>query len=113
MYFTYLGMLLVAITPSFPDAAILQSKIPKWWLWLYYLTSTSWSLNAMLTSQFGDVKMKIVAFGEIKSVEDFLKDSFGYRHEQLPLVFILLALWPIVLAILFAYCIAKLNFQRR
>ncbi|KAF5782016.1 putative AAA+ ATPase domain, pigment precursor permease/Protein ATP-binding cassette sub-family G [Helianthus annuus] len=130
MYFTYLGMLLVAITPSFPVAAILQSafytifnllsgflipkpKIPKWWLWLYYLTPTSWSLNAMLTSQFGDVKMKIVAFGEIKSVEDFLKDYFGYRHEQLPLVFILLALWPIVLAILFAYCIAKLNFQRR
>ncbi|KAL8205881.1 hypothetical protein R6Q57_009432 [Mikania cordata] len=130
MYFTYLGMLLVAITPSFPVAAILQSafytifnlfagflipkpKIPKWWLWLYYLTPTSWSLNAMLTSQYGDVKTKILVFGEIKFVDDFLKDYFGYHHEQLPLVFVLLALWPIVLAILFAYCIAKLNFQRR
>ncbi|KAK1440473.1 hypothetical protein QVD17_06300 [Tagetes erecta] len=130
MYFTYLGMLLVAITPSFPVAAILQSafytifnlfsgfliprpKIPKWWLWLYYLTPTSWSLNAMLASQFGDVKMKIVVFGEIKSVEDFIQDYFGYHQEQLPLVFVLLALWPTVLAFLFAYCIAKLNFQRR
>nr|XP_043620816.1 pleiotropic drug resistance protein 3-like [Erigeron canadensis] len=130
MYFTYLGMLLVAITPSFPVAAILQSafytlfnlfagylipkpKIPKWWLWLYYLTPTSWSLNAMLTSQFGDVKTKIIGFGEPISVEDFLRDYFGYHHEQLPLVFVLLALWPIVLAALFAYCIAKLNFQRR
>ncbi|KAI3810521.1 hypothetical protein L1987_20137 [Smallanthus sonchifolius] len=130
MYFTYLGMLLVAITPSFPVAAILQSafytifnlfagflipkpKIPKWWLWMYYLTPTSWSLNAMLTSQFGDVKTEIVVFGEVKSVEDFLKDYFGYHHEQLPLVFVLLAIWPLVLAVLFAYCIAKLNFQRR
>ncbi|KAF5809611.1 putative ABC-2 type transporter [Helianthus annuus] len=62
MYFTYLGMLLVAVTPSFPVAAILQSafytmfnlfagflipkpKIPNWWIWLYYLTPTSWSLS--------------------------------------------------------------------
>lgn len=77
-------------------------KIPSWWLWLYYMTPTSWSLNAKLTSQFGDIKTKIVVFGEIKSVEDFLRDYFGYHHEQLPLVFALLTLWPIVLAILFA-----------
>ncbi|KVI11107.1 hypothetical protein Ccrd_010485, partial [Cynara cardunculus var. scolymus] len=130
MYFTYLGMLLVAITPNFPVAAILQStfytmfnlfggflipkpKIPGWWIWLYYATPTSWSLNAMLTSQYGDVTKEIVVFGETKRVEAFLRDYFGYHHDELPIAFILLALYPIVLASLFAYCIAKLNFQRR
>ncbi|KAG6408667.1 hypothetical protein SASPL_131685 [Salvia splendens] len=50
LYFTYLGMLLIAITPSFPVAAISQSafytmfnlfagflvphpQIPRWWIW--------------------------------------------------------------------------------
>ncbi|GMP39819.1 hypothetical protein CsSME_00010509 [Camellia sinensis var. sinensis] len=55
LYFTYLGMLFVALTPAFPVAAILQSafytmlslffgylipqpQISKWWIWMYYLT---------------------------------------------------------------------------
>ncbi|XP_035830100.1 pleiotropic drug resistance protein 3-like [Helianthus annuus] len=130
MYFTYLGMMLVAMTPSFPVAAILQAqfytmfnlfggflipkpKIPNWWIWMYYLTPTSWSLNALLTSQYGDVKKEILVFGETKSVESFIRDYFGYHHDQLPLVFVLLALYPIVLASLFAYFVAKLNFQKR
>nr|GEW00545.1 pleiotropic drug resistance protein 3-like [Tanacetum cinerariifolium] len=88
-------------------------KIPNWWIWLYYLTPTSWSLNAMLTSQYGDIKKDILVFGETKSVEAFLRDYFGFYHDQLPLAYVLLALYPIVLAALFAYCISKLNFQRR
>ncbi|PWA80245.1 pleiotropic drug resistance protein 3 [Artemisia annua] len=130
MYYNYLGMLLVAMTPSFPVAAVLQSafyatfnlfggflipkpKIPNWWIWLYYMTPTSWTLNALLTSQFGDMKKEILVFGENKSVEIFLREYFGYHHEQLPLAFVLLALYPIIFASLFACCIAKLNFQRR
>ncbi|KAJ0734531.1 putative ABC-type sulfate transporter [Helianthus annuus] len=130
MYFNYLGMLLVAVTPSFPVAAILQSafytifnlfagflipktKIPNWWIWLYYLTPTSWSLNAMFTSQYGDVKTEILVFGETKSVEGFLRDYFGYHHDLLPLTYVILTLFPVILASLFAICIAKLNFQRR
>ncbi|KAM0064290.1 putative ABC transporter, AAA+ ATPase domain, ABC-2 type transporter [Helianthus debilis subsp. tardiflorus] len=130
LYFTYLGMLFVAVTPSIPEAAILESafytmfnlfagflvpkpKIPNWWIWLYYLTPTSWSLNAMLTSQYGDVKTNILVFGEAKSVEAFIKDYFGYHHDLLPLTFVILALYPILLASLFAFCISKLNFQKR
>ncbi|KAI3473056.1 hypothetical protein Pfo_031083 [Paulownia fortunei] len=84
LYYTYLGMLLIAITPSFPVAAILQSafytmfnlfagfliprpQIPKWWIWFYYLIPTSWSLNGVLTSQYGDVEQEITVFGETKT----------------------------------------------
>ncbi|KAM7481855.1 hypothetical protein LguiB_006438 [Lonicera macranthoides] len=130
LHFTYLGMLLVSSTPSFPIAAILQSafytmfnlfsgfiiprpQIPKWWLWLYYLTPTSWTLNAMLTSQYGDSDKEITAFGEMKTVSAFLKDYFGFHHDNLPIVAVVMVLYPIVFASLFAYCIGKLNFQRR
>ncbi|XP_047315156.1 pleiotropic drug resistance protein 3-like [Impatiens glandulifera] len=130
LYFTYLGMLLVAVTPSFPIAAILQStlytllnlfagflipqpQIPKWWIWLYYMTPTSWTLNAMLTSQYGDLKRTIFVFGGQKSVADFLHDFFGFHHDRLPLTAVVLLAFPVGFAALFALCIEKLNYQRR
>ncbi|KAL2477803.1 ABC transporter G family member 37 [Forsythia ovata] len=83
-YFTYQGMLLVSMTSSIPLAAIIQSvfysmlnlfsgfliprpQIPKWWVWFYYLAPSSWTLNCMLTSQYGDLEKEIDAFGETKN----------------------------------------------
>ncbi|PSS03109.1 Pleiotropic drug resistance protein [Actinidia chinensis var. chinensis] len=130
LYFAYLGMLLVAMTPSLPVAAITQStfyilfnlfsgflipqpQIPKWWIWMYYISPTSWTLKGMLTSQYGDIDKEIVVFGETKTVAAFLRDYFGYHHDHLPFVAVVLMIYPILFAILFAYCIGKLNFQRR
>ncbi|KAI8531756.1 hypothetical protein RHMOL_Rhmol11G0160400 [Rhododendron molle] len=128
--YTYVGMLLVAMTPSFPVAASLQSvffimfnlfsgflipppQIPKWWIWMYYLTPTSWTLKGILTSQYGDIQKEIMVFGKTKTVSAFLTDYFGYHHDVLPIVGVVLIMYPIVFALLFACCIEKLNFQRR
>ncbi|XP_060167398.1 LOW QUALITY PROTEIN: pleiotropic drug resistance protein 3-like [Lycium barbarum] len=130
LYFTYLGMMLVSMTPNFPVAATLQSsfytmfnlfagflmpkaQIPKWWIWFYYLIPTSWTLNGMLTSQYGDVQTEITVFGEKKTVAAFIRDYFGFHHNQLPIVAVVLIAYPLVFAILFAFFIRKLNFQRR
>ncbi|XP_041019937.1 pleiotropic drug resistance protein 3-like [Juglans microcarpa x Juglans regia] len=130
MYFNYLGMLLVSLTPNFPVAAILcssffsmfvlfsgflmpEQKIPKWWIWLYYLTPTSWSLKGLLTSQYGDINKEIMVFGETKTVAAFLKDYYGFHHDHLPLVAVVLVAFPLVFASLFAYFVGRLNFQRR
>lgn len=90
-----------------------MQQIPRWWIWVYYATPTSWSLNGMLNSQFGDVEKEIAVFGGTKTVAEFLRDYFGYRHDLLPLVAVVLILYPIIYASLFAFCIEKLNFQRR
>ncbi|XP_075657931.1 pleiotropic drug resistance protein 3-like [Castanea sativa] len=130
LYYNYLGMLLVSFTPNYMVATILSSgfyttfnlfagflipepQIPKWWIWLYYLTPTSCSLNGLLTSQYGDKNKDIMVFGETKTVVAFLKDYFGFHHDQLPLVAIVLIAFPLVFASLFAYFIARLNFQCR
>uniref|UniRef100_A0A7N2R0V3 ABC transporter domain-containing protein n=1 Tax=Quercus lobata TaxID=97700 RepID=A0A7N2R0V3_QUELO len=130
LYYNYLGMLLVSFTPNYMVATILSSgfyttfnlfagffipepQIPKWWIWLYYLTPTSWSLNGLLTSQYGDINKDIMVFGETKTVVAFLRDYFGFHHDRLPLVAIVLIAFPLVFASLFAYFIARLNFQRR
>ncbi|GER52295.1 pleiotropic drug resistance 2 [Striga asiatica] len=46
----------------------------------HYMVPTSWSLNGMLTSQYGDVEKEIVVFGETKMVSAFIRDYFGYHH---------------------------------
>ncbi|KAH9733931.1 hypothetical protein KPL71_017200 [Citrus sinensis] len=130
MFYNYLGMLLVSLTPNFMIASILSTvfytlfnlfsgflitgpKIPNWWIWLYYMTPTSWALNGMITSQYGDIDKEIIVFGETKSLSSFLEDYFGFHHDRLPITAVVLIFYPLVLAFLFAYCIGKLNFLRR
>lgn len=131
LYFLYLGMMMVSITPNIQVASILASmfytiqnlmsgfivpapQIPKWWLWLYYTSPMSWTLNVFFTTQFGyEDDKKIEVFGETKSVAAFVRDYFGFRCDLLPLAAVVLAAFPIFFATLFGYSISKLNFQRR
>ncbi|XP_050220408.1 pleiotropic drug resistance protein 3-like [Mercurialis annua] len=128
--YTYMGMMLVSLTPSVQVASIIASptysmlilfagyivprpRIPKWWIWLYYMCPTSWILNGMLTSQYGDVEKEILVFGETKTVSAFLQDYFGYHHDFLGVVAVVLIIYPFIFASLFAYFIGKLNYQKR
>ncbi|PIA34579.1 hypothetical protein AQUCO_03700102v1 [Aquilegia coerulea] len=130
LYFNYLAMLLVSVTPNVQVASILASscytllnlfsgfpipepEIPRWWVWMYYLSPTSWTLNALFTSQYGDVDKNIMVFGETKAISAFLKDYYGFHHDRLGIVAVALAMFPVAYAVIFAYCIGKLNFQRR
>lgn len=88
-------------------------KIPKWWIWCYWICPTSWSLTGLLTSQYGDMNREILIFEEHKTVSSFLHDYYGFHHDRLGLVAAFLIAFPIAFAILFAYCIGKLNYQRR
>uniref|UniRef100_A0A2N9E6E2 ABC transporter domain-containing protein n=1 Tax=Fagus sylvatica TaxID=28930 RepID=A0A2N9E6E2_FAGSY len=130
LYYVYLGMLLVSLSTNLEVASILAAalytilnifsgflmpgpKIPKWWVWCYWICPTSWSLNGLLTSQYGDMKKEIPIFGELKPVGSFLEDFYGFRHDRSGLVAFVLIAYPIIYASLFAYFIGKLNFQRR
>ncbi|KAM0962434.1 hypothetical protein ACFX2A_022042 [Malus domestica] len=130
LYFVYLGMLIASLSTNLDVASILATavytllnlfagflmpgpKIPKWWIWCYWICPTSWSLNGLLTSQYGDMSKEIVIFEEHKTVGFFLQDYFGFHHDRLGLVALVLIAFPIVFASLFAYCIGKFNFQRR
>ncbi|KAK1629536.1 hypothetical protein QYE76_003851 [Lolium multiflorum] len=131
LYFLYIGMMMVSLTPNIQVASILASmfytlqnlmsgfivpepQIPRWWIWLYYISPLSWTLNVFFTTQFGDENDSlVVVFGETKSIAVFMKDYFGYRRDLLPLSAVVLAAFPILFAVVFGYNISKLNFQRR
>uniref|UniRef100_A0A0D3HQC4 ABC transporter domain-containing protein n=1 Tax=Oryza barthii TaxID=65489 RepID=A0A0D3HQC4_9ORYZ len=131
LYFLYIGMMIVSLTPNIQVASILASmfytvqnlmsgfivpapQIPRWWIWLYYASPLSWTLNVFFTTQFGDEHEKeIIVFGETKSIATFINDYFSFRRDLLPLAAIMLAMFPAMFAILFSLSISKLNFQRR
>ncbi|KAJ4822694.1 hypothetical protein Tsubulata_024898 [Turnera subulata] len=113
--FNYMGLLLVSLTPSYPVASILASfcfnitnlfagyaipgrLMPKWWVWLYWICPTSWSLKALFTSQYGDIEKEITALGERKAISAFLQSYFGYHYDDLGVVAVVLLVFPLLFA---------------
>ncbi|KAK2970232.1 hypothetical protein RJ640_021668 [Escallonia rubra] len=130
LYFTYLGMLLVAVTPNLQVASVLTSfiytmftmfsgflipgpKMPKWWVWCYWICPGTWSLRGFLASQYGDIDTHITVHGESVEIKAFLRSYFGYQHDDLGYIALVLISFPLVFASVFAYFIAKVNFQKR
>lgn len=91
-----------------------MQQIPKWWIWLYYISPMSWTLNLLFTTQFGfEDSSNILVFGETKPIAAFVRDYFGFHRELLPLSAIILAAYPVLFAILYGYSISRFNFQKR
>ncbi|PNY08471.1 pleiotropic drug resistance protein 3-like, partial [Trifolium pratense] len=103
LYFVYLGMLIMSLSLNLDLASVLSTavytifnlfsgflmpgpKIPKWWVWCYWICPTAWSLKGLLTSQYGDMEKEILIFGDKKSVGSFLEDYYGFRHDRLSVV---------------------------
>ncbi|XP_028779237.1 pleiotropic drug resistance protein 1-like isoform X1 [Neltuma alba] len=127
LYFTFYGMMAVAMTPDHNIAAILsfgfylmwnlfsgfvipRTRIPVWWRWYYWICPVSWTLYGLFASQFGDVKDKMES-GE--TVEEFLRNYFGYRHDFLGIVAIVVAGISVLFGLIFAFSIKAFNFQKR
>uniref|UniRef100_A0A7N0UHR1 ABC transporter domain-containing protein n=1 Tax=Kalanchoe fedtschenkoi TaxID=63787 RepID=A0A7N0UHR1_KALFE len=130
LYYVYLGMLILSVSENVELASVLATaaytilnlfsgflmpgpKIPKWWIWCYWISPSSWSLNGLLTSQYGDLNKEILIYGKPTAISSFLESYYGFQHDRLSLVAIVLIAFPIAFAALFTYCIGKLNFQKR
>ncbi|OVA12443.1 Glycoside hydrolase [Macleaya cordata] len=81
LYFTYYGMMTVSITPNHQVAAIFAAafyslfnlfsgffiprpKIPKWWVWYYWICPVAWTVYGLILSQYGDVDDMITIPGQ-------------------------------------------------
>ncbi|KAL0775144.1 hypothetical protein Bca101_040296 [Brassica carinata] len=102
--FNYLALFLISITPNFMLAAILQS--------LFFVAFNLFA-GFLIPLPYGDIHQEINAFGETTTVARFLEDYFGFHHDRLMTSAIILIAFPVVLASMFAFFVAKLNFQKR
>ncbi|KAH9666887.1 ABC transporter G family member 40 [Citrus sinensis] len=127
LYFTFYGMMAVAMTPNYHISAIIVSsfnglwnvfsgyiipktRIPIWWRWYYWACPISWTLYGLVASQFGDKQDRLES-GE--TVEQFLSSYFGFRHDFLGVVAAVVGALPVLFALIFAVGIKVFNFQKR
>ncbi|CAL5444030.1 unnamed protein product [Camellia sinensis] len=128
LYFTLYGMMAVAVTPNHHIAAIIASgfysmwnifsgfiiprtRIPIHWRWYYWACPVSWTLYGLVASQFGDIKDKLDDANE--TVEDFLRNYFGFRHDFVGVDAAVVVGFTIIFTFTFAFSIKAFNFQRR
>ncbi|KAL2332424.1 hypothetical protein Fmac_020005 [Flemingia macrophylla] len=129
LYYTFYGMMSVALTPNHHVAAIVASafyaiwnlfsgfvvtrtRMPVWWRWYYWACPVSWSLYGLVASQFGDIMTPMMSEGN-KTVKDFVEDYFGIRHDFLGACAAALIAFTVLFAFTFAVGIKTFNFQTR
>ncbi|XP_055960604.1 pleiotropic drug resistance protein 1-like [Mercurialis annua] len=127
LFFTFYGMMVMALSPNQHVAAIIsaaiygmwnlfsgfiipQPRMPVWWRWFYWICPVAWSLNGLVTSQYGDLKTKLDT-GE--TVESFVRNYFGFKHELLGAVAVIVLGFVLLYAFIFAVSIKIFNFQKR
>ncbi|OVA06530.1 ABC transporter-like [Macleaya cordata] len=113
-YFTFYGMMTVAVTPNHNIAAIIASafyglwnlfsgfivprpRIPIWWRWYYWACPVAWTLYGLAVTQFGDIQ-KIMDDSGV-TVEFFMKNYFGFERDFLPVVAVVVVLrfWVVLM----------------
>ncbi|XP_058737880.1 pleiotropic drug resistance protein 1-like isoform X1 [Vicia villosa] len=127
LYFTYYGMMSLAITPNqnattfltrlsyvlwnlFSGFVVSPPKIPIWWRWFYWTNPIAWSLNGLVTSQFGDIKDHIEFNGTSVSVQDFLESYYGFKHDFLGVVAAVVVGFTLAFVLVFVMSIRMFNF---
>ena len=88
-----------------------KQRIPIWWRWYYWACPMAWTLYGLVASQFGDIKDLMDDNDE--TVEEFLSRYFGFKHDFLGVVAVVVAGIAVLFAFIFAVSIKVFNFQRR
>ncbi|KAK9130975.1 hypothetical protein Sjap_011462 [Stephania japonica] len=131
LYFTYYGMMTVSITPNHQVASIFAAafyslfnlfsgffiprpRIPKWWVWYYWICPVAWTVYGLIITQYGDLEDLIeVPSGGKMMIKDYVEQQFGFKRSFIGPVAGVLVGFAAFFAFLYAYCIKALNFQQR
>ncbi|KAK9065385.1 hypothetical protein SSX86_016768 [Deinandra increscens subsp. villosa] len=132
LYFTYNGLMAVSLTPNDQLASILTSafyslfnlfsgffiprpKIPTWWVWCYWICPLAWTFQGLIASQYGDVKdtIKVPGMSDDPTLKWYVETHFGYEDGYLGLVALVLVSFTVFFAVMYAFCLNRLNFQTR
>uniref|UniRef100_A0A383WGZ5 ABC transporter domain-containing protein n=1 Tax=Tetradesmus obliquus TaxID=3088 RepID=A0A383WGZ5_TETOB len=131
LFFTYYGMMSVAISANIQLASIMSSSVyslwflmagffipyaamPPWWSWYYWLNPLSYMLYGIITSQLGDVTSTItVAPGETSTVQELLRTMLGFQASFVGWCALIMAGFILAFVAAIIGALRFFNFQRR
>ncbi|MED6174626.1 transcription factor [Stylosanthes scabra] len=128
-YFTFYGMMAVAVTPNYHIGSIVaaafygvwnlfsgflipHTRMPVWWRWYYWICPVSWTLYGLVASQFGDITHEMEEEFYVP-VKDFIRDYYGFRHDFVGVCAVVVSGFAVLFALTFAVAIKLFNFQNR
>ncbi|KAF3334919.1 pleiotropic drug resistance protein 3-like protein [Carex littledalei] len=85
-------------------------QIPVWWIWYYWISPVAWTLYGLLVSQYGDID-DLLEDGV--TVKEFVQEYFGFKHDFLPVVAVVILAFTLLFAFCFGFSIQRFNFQKR
>jgi hypothetical protein len=89
-------------------------KIPKWWIWYYWICPLAWTVYGLIVTQYGDMEEIITVPGQPnQTISYYITHHFGYHRNFMAVVAPVLVLFAAFFAFMYALCIKKLNFQQR
>ncbi|PRQ51084.1 putative ABC-2 type transporter [Rosa chinensis] len=122
----------VSITPNLQVAAIFSGafyslfdlfssffiprpRIPKWWVWYYWICPVAWTVYGLIVSQNGDIEDTIKAPGIPldPTVKWYLEHHYRFDTNFIGSVAGVLVVFTLLFAFMYAYCIRTFNFQTR
>ncbi|MED6107249.1 ABC transporter G member 36, variant 2 [Stylosanthes scabra] len=125
-------MMTVSITPNHQVAAVFAAafygvfnlfsgffiprpRIPKWWIWYYWICPVAWTVYGLIVSQYRDVTQPILVLGTNNhtAIKDYIEEHYGFNPNFMGPVAVVLVAFTLFFAFIFAYCIKSLNFQTR
>lgn len=94
---------------------VLFQRIPKWWIWYYWICPVAWTVYGLIVSQYGDVTdtIRVPGVSPDPSIKSYIQTNFGYDPDFMGPVAVVLVGFTVFFAFMFAYCIKTLNFQTR
>ncbi|CAI9281132.1 unnamed protein product [Lactuca saligna] len=132
LYFTYYGLMTVSITPNEQLAAILAAsfysvfnffsgfyiprpRIPKWWVWYYWMCPLAWTAYGFIVSQYHDVEktIKVPGMSYDQPINLYIQDYYGYRLDFMGPVAVVLVGFCVLFVGIYVFCLRTLNFQVR
>ncbi|EEF46390.1 ABC transporter G family member 36 [Ricinus communis] len=132
LYFTYYGMMTVSVTPDLQVASIFAAtfyglfnlfsgffiprpRIPKWWVWYYWICPVAWTVYGLIVSQYHDdeARIKVPGVSTDIRIRDYIQEHYGYEPNFMGPVAAVLVAFTVFFAFIYAYAIKTLNFQTR
>ncbi|DBA79271.1 TPA: hypothetical protein ACH3X2_007820 [Trebouxia sp. C0005] len=131
IYFTFFGMMAVALTPNIKLAAvcsayfyslfnlfagftITQPNMPGWWIWFSYINPIFWTVYGLIMSQVDNLEtLCALQTGQEQPVYEAVLTLFGYHRGMLGWIVLILVAWIFINWTATYLALSKLNFLKR